>query len=468
MYRASRTSLTLPLIAVGRTTPTLCRIHGTSSAVIEKHLKTRRLIDVTPKTKRSKPGHPALATGKVRGRKPPTSRPPETSKTSAHATRLPAKKLSHVDKTSQTSRTIASCSRLRETVIGRVSSVLRKRFGSAYEVVPFGSTIYMRGFDVDQRSFPKQDTTGIKNPSKGDLDLVVLDKDRPLGFSPDIDIKKLPAIYNMWKLANTLSRAGFTNVQPVPFASVPIVKFRDPQTQLSLDVNINNRLGLANSYLLRSYCDILPGLRTVLVAIKLWARPLGLNTPSGGSMTTFSTYALTLMTLGWLQSKELAPNLQSGLETRETFWICRSMQVKNPSRIQCDMTFREVTSSDRYPQLSLDDTLADWFHFWGYIFDFEQQAVDIKEGPIRNRNDLAVLDPKLSEHQVCVIDPFFRLKNVTNGVGSVALQKFRDECRRTSDEIRINKLSMAQIIDGYEALGRLREPKVDLRRRKQG
>lgn len=468
MYHASRTSLTLQLIAVGRATPALCRIHGTSSESIEKRVKTRRLIDITAKTKRSKSGRPALATGKLRGGKPPTSRHPETSKTSTHATRLPAQELLHVDKTSQTSRTIASCSRLREAVIGRISSVLRKRFGTAYEVVPFGSTVYMRGFDVDQRSFPKQDTPGMENFSKGDLDLVVLDKDRPWGFSPDTDVKKLPAIYNMWRLATILSRAGFTNVQPVPFASVPIVKFRDPQTQLSLDININNRLGLVNSYLLRSYCDVLPGLRTVLVAIKLWARPLGLNTPSGGSMTTFSTYALTLMTLGWLQSKKLAPNLQGGLETRETFWICRSMQVKKPSRVQCDVTFRQVTSSDCYPPLSLDDTLANWFHFWGYIFDFEQQALDIKEGPIRNRNDLAALDPKLSEHQVCVIDPFFRLKNVTNSVGSVALQKFRNECRRASDEIRINKLSIAQIIDGYDALDRLHEPKADLHRPRQG
>ncbi|KAI6026503.1 hypothetical protein BKA83DRAFT_4244233 [Pisolithus microcarpus] len=379
MYHASRTSLTLQLIAVGRATPALCRIHGTSSESIEKRVKTRRLIDITAKTKRSKSGRPALATGKLRGGKPPTSRHPETSKTSTHATRLPAQELLHVDKTSQTSRTIASCSRLREAVIGRISS--------AYEVVPFGST------SIHADRFPKQDTPGMENFSKGDLDLVVLDKDRPLGFSPDIDSEKAAR-----RLATILSRAGFTNVQPVPFASVPIVKFRDPQTQLSLDININNRLGLMNSYLLRSY------------SIKLWARPLGLNTPSGGPMTTFSTYALTLMTLGWLQS--------------------RSQAVYN-----CDVTFREVTSSDCYPPLSLDDTVADWFHFWGYIFDFEQQALDIKEGPIRNRNDLAVLDPKLSEHQVCVIDPFFRLKNVTNSVGSVALQKFRNECRRASDEI---------------------------------
>ncbi|KAI6129313.1 hypothetical protein EDD16DRAFT_1544677 [Pisolithus croceorrhizus] len=464
MHHASRTSLALPLIAVGRPKQTLCRIHGTSSKAIDKRAKTPRLIDITAKTKRFKLDRPALVTSKARRRSPPTGCHPGSSKTSTHVTRIPAQRLLHVDKTSKPSPIIASCAHLHEMVIERVSSVLRRRFGSAYEVVPFGSTVYMRGFDVDRRLFPKQDTGGVQDFSKGDLDLVVLDKDRPLGFTPDIDIKKLPAIYNMWRLAAILSEAGFADVQPVPYASVPIVKFHDPQTQLSLDININNRLGLMNSRLLRSYCDILPGLRTALVAIKLWARSLGLNTPSGGPMTTFSTYALALMTLGWLQSRELAPNLQDGLETKETFWICRSMRAKRQSRVQCDVTFREVTPLDRHPPLSLHDTLADWFHFWGYTFDFEQQALDIKEGPIRNRDALAVLDPKLSEHQVCVIDPFFRLKNVTNNVGSVALQKFRNECRRASNEIRIQKLSMAQIIDGYDLLERLHEPRVDLRR----
>ncbi|KAI6044543.1 hypothetical protein EDC04DRAFT_315724 [Pisolithus marmoratus] len=443
---------------------------GPLPTVIEKHVKTRRRTGVIAKAKRFKPDHPALITSERSGWSPSTSCHPESSKLSIHAVRTPAQRLSHVDKTSRTtSRMIASCPHKCEEVIRRISSVLRRRFGSAYEVVPFGSTVYMRGFDVDKRLFQEQDSG--ENLPRGDLDLVVLDKNRPLGFSPDVDMKKLPAIYNTWRLASILSGAGFTDVQPVPFASVPIVKFYDPRTQLSLDININNRLGLMNSNLLRSYCDILPGLRRLLVAIKLWARPLGLNTPSGGSMVTFSTYALTLMTLGWLQSRGLAPNLQDGLATRTDskeaiFWICRSMRTKGSGRIPCDVRFREATSLDRYPPLSLHDTLADWFHFWGYAFDFEQHALDVKEGPIRNRHDLAVLDPRLSEHQVCVIDPFFRLKNVTNSVGSVALERFRSECRHTSDQIQIKKLSMAQIVGGYDLLDGLHEPKVDFRRPK--
>lgn len=469
MHHVSRTSLTFPLFAVDLARRTSRRIHGTSSNAIEKHVKTQRLTNVTAKAKYSKSGRPELvASNPERGGTPSAGRHHESSKPSTLAVHTLLQRQSDMDKTFRTSRIIASCARKREEVIGRISSVLRKRFGSDYEVVPFGSTVYMRGFDVVHRSFQKHGTGGSQNLPKGDLDLVVLDKNRPLGFSPDVNAKKLPVIYNMWKLAAALSRAGFTNVQPVPFASVPIVKFHDPQTRLSLDINVNNRLGLMNSNFLGSYCDVLPGLRTLLVAIKLWARPLGLNTPSGGSMVTFSTYALTLMTLGWLQSRGLAPNLQDGVETETssevgTFWIFRSMQAKG-SRIPCDVRFREVTSMDRYPPLPLNDTLSNWFRFWGYTFDFEQQALDIKEGPIRSRHDLVLLDPKLSEHQACVIDPFFRLKNVTNSVGSAALKKFRSECQRASNEIRIKNLSMEQIIDDYELLDRLQEPNVDLHR----
>lgn len=46
---------------------------------------------------------------------------------------------------------------------------------------------------------------------------------------------------------------------------------------------------------------MLPILRPLLHIIKRWAKPLGLNSPSTAEGSTFSSYALTLMTIGWLQ-----------------------------------------------------------------------------------------------------------------------------------------------------------------------
>ncbi|KIJ60776.1 hypothetical protein HYDPIDRAFT_116837 [Hydnomerulius pinastri MD-312] len=46
-----------------------------------------------------------------------------------------------------------------------------------------------------------------------------------------------------------------------------------------MDINVNDRLGLINSYMILAYCYLLPGLRFLIAASKLWAKPLGLNEP---------------------------------------------------------------------------------------------------------------------------------------------------------------------------------------------
>lgn len=84
--------------------------------------------------------------------------------------------------------------------------------------------------------------------------------------------------------------------------SVILVKFTDPVTKMECDVNINERLGLLNSLMIKHYCDISPVLRPMLHLIKRWAKPRGLNSPSiDTGKVTFSSYALTLMTIGFLQ-----------------------------------------------------------------------------------------------------------------------------------------------------------------------
>lgn len=173
------------------------------------------------------------------------------------------------------------------------------------------------------------------------------------------------------------------------YSSSP-VKFQCPRTQLSIDINVNDRLGLVNSYLLRNYCDVLPGLRMLMAVIKLWTLPLGLNNPSGcGRKVTFSTYALVLMTLGWLQvcnyctpccvryhliidsgwcmkSTCLAPNLQHGFNISTesakegSFWIRSSPKAKKSTPVWCDVRFRSVTMQDCYPPLPVEEIFVDW------------------------------------------------------------------------------------------------------------
>lgn len=120
------------------------------------------------------------------------------------------------------------------------------------------------------------------------------------------------------QLARAISKAGFIKVTHRATASVPIggsffskkgefthsvkVRFRDPASGLDCDLNVNDRLGLINSTMIKEYCDAHPFLRPLLYRIKEWAKPLSLNSPSPPrGPVSFSSYALALMTISFLQ-----------------------------------------------------------------------------------------------------------------------------------------------------------------------
>lgn len=171
---------------------------------------------------------------------------------------------------------------------------------------------------------------------------------------------------------------------PIVFA----VRFRDPVTALECDISVNNLLGITNSELLRAYCDAFPTLRSMIKIIKLWAKRLGLNDPSGsgGGGTTFSSYCLSIMTVAFLQvglqrlqllklitltdyhPKELnlLPTLQDlpdlPIDASEGwFWT----KLKGDQRVRCDTRFRDVKSTiaprSTDDSHTLDSLMTSWF-----------------------------------------------------------------------------------------------------------
>jgi hypothetical protein len=315
----------------------------------------------------------------------------------------------------------------------------------------------------------------------GDLDLVVLDANWSRGFSPEMDMKHLPSIYHTRKLAWTMRHAGFTDVEAIPWARVPIVKLTDPASGLHIDINVNERLGLMNTDLIKTYCDIVPSLRCLISAIKQWARPRALNQPSASeACRTFNSYALVLMTIGWLQTRDLAPKLQADLQPMESnehlFW----MRPPNPSkRIPCDTRYHKPTMWAAPRVDSLDNLIEQWFRFWAQ-FQFSLHVIDIKRGGIFPRishfteaaEDVsrgprsephnswsAFLGPDvdsttmLESYPISVVDPFIRSKNVTRGINAEALRMFQAEC---ADAVELLKLGtdMTDIINGFDILKR--------------
>ena len=99
-------------------------------------------------------------------------------------------------------------------------------------------------------------------------------------------------------------------VLPLPFHDIlkslyfP-VKFIDARTSFACDINVNEQLGLRNTGMIKRYCDVIPILRPMVWSLKRWAKGLGMNDPSGNrGAVTFSSYALMLMTISFLQVSE--------------------------------------------------------------------------------------------------------------------------------------------------------------------
>ncbi|KAG7243986.1 hypothetical protein INR49_006147 [Caranx melampygus] len=92
-------------------------------------------------------------------------------------------------------------------------------------------------------------------------------------------------------------------------AKVPILRFREKGSDLEFDLNVNNTVGIRNTFLLRSYAYADLRVRPMILVVKKWARHNQINDASKG---TLSSYTLVLMVLHYLQtlSEPVLPSLQ--------------------------------------------------------------------------------------------------------------------------------------------------------------
>ncbi|KAJ1503353.1 hypothetical protein HMI56_002191, partial [Coelomomyces lativittatus] len=87
-------------------------------------------------------------------------------------------------------------------------------------------------------------------------------------------------------------------------ARVPVVRFTDPETQLSCDINMNNALALQNTLFLKFYVDQHPLVKPLFMLLKFWTHRRQLNDAANGSL---SHYAWTILMLFYLQQVGVVP-----------------------------------------------------------------------------------------------------------------------------------------------------------------
>jgi len=112
------------------------------------------------------------------------------------------------------------------------------------------------------------------------------------------------------RLGDTLRRLGMLDVECIPRARVPIVKFKHqatPEYTVECDLCVNNFLACLNTELLRAFTFLDWRLRPLVYTIKKWGKMRQIQDTYRGYL---SSYTYTLMVIQFLQRVRILPSLQ--------------------------------------------------------------------------------------------------------------------------------------------------------------
>ncbi|KAG8012080.1 Poly(A) RNA polymerase GLD2 [Nibea albiflora] len=184
-------------------------------------------------------------------------------------------------------------------------------------------------------------------------------------------------------------------------AKVPILRFREKGSDLEFDLNVNNTVGIRNTFLLRSYAYADLRIRPMILVVKKWARHNQINDASKG---TLSSYTLVLMVLHYLQTlnEPVLPSLQR--DYPECFNPLMDIDTvpDGPKHIPPYISRN---------QSSLGELLLGFLKYYATYFRWDEQVISVRE---------ARALPKTNSYEwknkfICVEEPFER-NNVARAV----------------------------------------------------
>ncbi|XP_030656419.1 poly(A) RNA polymerase GLD2 isoform X1 [Nomascus leucogenys] len=202
-------------------------------------------------------------------------------------------------------------------------------------------------------------------------------------MSPDITLLKMPL---------TLSSAGYIERPQLIRAKVPIVKFKDKVSCVEFDLNVNNIVGIRNTFLLRTYAYLENRVRPLVLVIKKWASHHQINDASRG---TLSSYSLVLMVLHYLQTlpEPILPSLQKIYPESFSPAIQLHLVHQAPCNVPPYLSKNES---------NLGDLLLGFLKYYATEFDWNSQMISVREAKAIPRPD----GIEWRNKYICVEEPF--------------------------------------------------------------
>ncbi|XP_067838753.1 poly(A) RNA polymerase GLD2 [Heptranchias perlo] len=220
-----------------------------------------------------------------------------------------------------------------------------------------------------------------------DADLCLVLKEEPMN-------QRTEACHILSLVQQLFYRLSYIDRPQLIRAKVPIVKFRDKVSGVEFDLNVNNVVGIRNTFLLRSYAYTESRVRPLVLVVKKWARYHGINDASRG---TLSSYSLVLMVLHYLQTlpEPVIPSLQK--EHPECF---------EPT-MQLQFVHRRGNNISPYLSLNssnLGDLLMGFLRYYATEFDWSNSIISIREAKVIPKTN----EMEWKNKYICVEEPFDR------------------------------------------------------------
>mmetsp|Transcript_38357 Transcript_38357/g.69509 ORF Transcript_38357/g.69509 Transcript_38357/m.69509 type:complete len:501 (-) Transcript_38357:591-2093(-) len=267
--------------------------------------------------------------------------------------------------------------------------------GPGWHVRPFGSaanTLCTRGADLDLTCFHES----------------VRDQDSHLA-TQELRYKLLPLLR---------CHPRFKIKEEIWSARVPIVKLLFDETT-EVDLSCHNPQALQNTYLLKTYAELSPQVRRLVLAVKVWARTEGVSGAPSGHL---SSYSLTLMVLYFLQ-------VQQGLE----------MPCMPTEAFSSFGSTPEVQGISWTCALPLAELVTGFFVFYAGAdggFQWGSEVVSVRLGRRSQPRELDFqLLPGRLGHRLHIEDPFLLARNLNCVLTPENEQLLRAKLKQTATTI---------------------------------
>ncbi|KHN71933.1 Poly(A) RNA polymerase gld-2 [Toxocara canis] len=203
---------------------------------------------------------------------------------------------------------------------------------------------------------------------------------------------------------------------PIP---VPIlrIRFTEPFTEITVDLNANNSVAIRNTHLLCYYSSFDWRVRPLVSVVKEWAKRRDMN---DANRSTFTSYSLVLMVIHYLQcgaNPAVLPSLQELYPKRFNHRTdVRTLNVSIPLEPPAtgEWQFSEANT--------LGELLLGFLEYYAFKFDYVHDAISVRLGSKIERSFVARQRSPYNNsiaqwNCICIEEPF-TLSNTAHSVHS--------------------------------------------------